>query len=141
VDEREVPELSVRAASGSDQPLVDQLIGSPVGGLVEEVARSKRSVSVRELASETSGQALPGGAYDSFLGVPLRHPRGHLIGVLSACSRRHRVWSAAEVASLESFANSAGNRDSQCRAVLAGATRARHRREAAGQHRRRYCRH
>lgn len=102
-------ELRIHSASGSDDALVAALQSSAVGGLVEEVARSRRSVSVEELASETSGQG--GGAmgerYEGFLGVPLRHPRGHLIGVLCAYSRRHRAWSQAEIASLESFASSA----------------------------------
>jgi PAS domain S-box-containing protein len=62
---------------------------------------------VEEHASEGAAQSSAGERYEGFLGVPLRHPRGHLIGVLSAFSRRHRTWSEAEVASLESFASSA----------------------------------
>lgn len=100
-------ELRVHSSAGPDAALVAMLRGSTPSGLVEEVARTKRSVSVEELASESGAQVLEGEQYDSFLGVPLRHPRGHLIGVLSAYTRRHRAWSDAEIASLESFASSA----------------------------------
>ncbi|MCW2927808.1 MAG: hypothetical protein JWM86_1776, partial [Thermoleophilia bacterium] len=100
-------ELRVHSAAGRDESLVAALLASPIGGLVEEVARSRRSVSVEEHASEGAAQSNAGERYEGFLGVPLRHPRGHLIGVLSAYSRRHRTWSGAEIASLESFASSA----------------------------------
>ncbi len=100
-------ELRVYSAAGQDKALVAALLASPIGGLVEEVARSQRSVTVEEHASEGAAQSSAGERYEGFLGVPLRHPRGHLIGVLSAFSRRHRTWSEAEVASLESFASSA----------------------------------
>lgn len=102
-----IAELRVHSAAGSDEALVTALLASPIGGLVEEVARSRRSVTVVEHASEGAAQSSAGERYEGFLGVPLRHPRGHLIGVLSAYSRRHRAWSAAEIASLESFASSA----------------------------------
>ncbi len=102
-----IAELRVHSAAGSDEALVGALQASPIGGLVEEVARSRRSVTVEEHASEGAAQSNAGERYEGFLGVPLRHPRGHLIGVLSAYSRRHRSWSSAEVASLESFASSA----------------------------------
>jgi K+-sensing histidine kinase KdpD len=100
-------ELRVHSAAGRDESLVAALMASPIGGLVEEVARSRRSVTVVEHASEGAAQSNAGERYEGFLGVPLRHPRGHLIGVLSVYSRRHRTWSGAEVASLESFASSA----------------------------------
>ncbi|MCB0878753.1 MAG: GAF domain-containing protein [Thermoleophilia bacterium] len=102
-----IAELRVHSAAGRDESLVAALLASPIGGLVEEVARSRRSVTVDEHASEGAAQSSAGERYEGFLGVPLRHPRGHLIGVLSAYSRRHRTWSDAEVASLESFASSA----------------------------------
>jgi PAS domain S-box-containing protein len=102
-----VADLRVHSAAGPDESLVAALTASPIGGLVEEVARSRRSVTVEEHASEGAAQSNAGERYEGFLGVPLRHPRGHLIGVLSAYSRRHRAWSGAEVASLESFASSA----------------------------------
>ncbi|MEO6867330.1 MAG: ATP-binding protein, partial [Gaiellales bacterium] len=102
-----ISELRVHSAAGRDEQLVAALTASPIGGLVEEVARTRRSVTVEEHASEGAAQSSAGEAYDGFLGVPLRHPRGHLIGVLSVYTRRQRAWSAAEVASLESFASSA----------------------------------
>jgi PAS domain S-box-containing protein len=102
-----VADLRVHSAAGPDESLVAALLASPIGGLVEEVARSRRSVTVEEHASEGVAQSNAGERYEGFLGVPLRHPRGHLIGVLSVYSRRHRAWSGAEVASLESFASSA----------------------------------
>ncbi|MCW2925515.1 MAG: hypothetical protein JWM98_2919, partial [Thermoleophilia bacterium] len=102
-----VSELRVYSSAGRDESLVAALLASPIGGLVEEVARSRRSVTVEEHASEGAAQSNAGERYGGFLGVPLRHPRGHLIGVLSVYSRRQRSWSSAEVASLESFASSA----------------------------------
>ncbi|MCZ4497314.1 MAG: hypothetical protein JWM25_1899, partial [Thermoleophilia bacterium] len=100
-------EMRVYSAAGRDESLVTALLASPIGGLVEETARSRRSVTVEEHASEGAAQSNAGEQYQGFLGVPLRHPRGHLIGVLSVYSRRHRVWSRAEIESLESFASSA----------------------------------
>ena len=102
-----IADLRVHSAAGRDESLVGALLASPIGGLVEEVARSRGSVSVDEHASEGAAQSNAGERYEGFLGVPLRHPRGHLIGVLSVYSRRHRSWSDAEIASLESFASSA----------------------------------
>jgi PAS domain S-box-containing protein len=102
-----ISELRVHSAAGRDESLVAALLASPIGGLVEEVARSRRSVTVEEHASEGAAQSNAGERYEGFIGVPLRHPRGHLIGVLCVFSRRHRAWSDAEVASLESFASSA----------------------------------
>lgn len=105
---RDAPELMIHSASGQDESLVSSLLAvGEVGGLVEEAARSKRSLSIEEHASETSGQNLRGTSYESFLAVPLLHPRGYLIGVLSAYSRRHHTWTEAEVSALESFASSA----------------------------------
>jgi len=100
-------DLRVYSAAGRDESLVAALLASPIGGLVEEIARSRRSVTVEEHASEGVTQSNAGEDYEGFLGVPLRHPRGHLIGVLSVYSRRHRTWSQAEISSLESFASSA----------------------------------
>lgn len=100
-------ELRVHSSAGPDESLVAAILASPIGGLVEEVARSRRSVTVSELASDGVAQSSAGERYEGFLGVPLRHPRGHLIGVLSVYARRSRQWSSAEIASLESFASSA----------------------------------
>jgi PAS domain S-box-containing protein len=99
--------LEVHASHGEDDALVASLETSPPSELVEEVARTGQPLSVPELASETSGSALATERYDGFLGVPLRHPRGHLIGVLSVYSRRLRRWDEAEIAALDSFAHSA----------------------------------
>ncbi|MBC7462160.1 MAG: GAF domain-containing protein, partial [Thermoleophilia bacterium] len=107
VDAAAAGELRVHSSAGPDETLVAAMLSSPIGGLVEEVARSRHSVSVVELASEGVAQSSAGERYDGFLGVPLRHPRGHLIGVLSVYSRRQRQWSQAEITSLESFASSA----------------------------------
>lgn len=103
----EVAGLRVHSAAGRDERLVGALLASPIGGLVEEIARTRRSVTVQEHASDGAAQSNAGESYESFLGVPLRHPRGHLIGVLCVFSRKRRIWSEAEVASLESFASSA----------------------------------
>jgi PAS domain S-box-containing protein len=100
-------QLVVHSAAGADDSLVAALQNSPVGGLVEEVARGAGAVGVEDLASETDAQPLRGEQFASFLGVPLLHPRGALIGVLSAYCRRRRPWTEAEVSALESFASTA----------------------------------
>ncbi len=100
-------ELVLHAAAGRDEQLVNALRGSDVGSQVEEVARSRRAISIDRFAGETSGQPLRDASYGGYLGVPLMHPRGYLIGVLSIYSGADRTFTEGEVEALESFASSA----------------------------------
>lgn len=106
-NESDDPVLRIDAVAGNDNALIRVLKSADPGNLNDEVGRSKRSVIVEELASETSSQSLDGEQYSSFVGVPLVHPRGYLMGVLSVYSRDHRAWAEAETRALESFAHSA----------------------------------
>ncbi len=100
----DVGTLEVEVASGGSREEINVLPGTRIGVLVEEVARTRRTVATSDLSGETDAGGI---AASAFLGVPLRHPRGHLIGVLSACDARVTSWTEAEVSALESFANSA----------------------------------
>ncbi len=96
--------LKIHAVGGSDEQMVGMLETSQPGGLIEEVASSGRTVLIGELAGDA--EARGGAVYEAFLGVPLKHPRGHMIGVLAVYAGDRRNWQAAEARALESLASS-----------------------------------